>query len=59
MQEPGVKRVRPSKLLKYSLQSQIQIQIQLQHFLRPASAIASDESADYDVEHLRVDRLEP
>jgi hypothetical protein len=49
MQEPDVERVRLSKPpLKYSFQTQIQ----LQHSLRPASAIANDESADCDFEHL-------
>jgi hypothetical protein len=58
MQEPDAKRVRLSKFpLKYS--SQTQTQIQLQHSLRPASAIASGVNADYDFEHLWVGRLEP
>jgi hypothetical protein len=51
MQEPDVKRIRLSKPpLKYSFQTQTQIQ--LQHSLRRASAIANDESADCDFEHL-------
>jgi hypothetical protein len=58
MQEPDAKRVRQSKLpLKYSFQTQTQTL--LQHSLRPVSAIASDESADYDFEHSWVGRLEP
>jgi hypothetical protein len=59
MQEPDVKKFRLSKLLlMYSFQTRTQTQTQLQHSLWPASAIASDESVDYDFENLWVGRLE-